>query len=143
MKRLLTVITAAILLAGCEYINQVIPLKPEETPEAAEPAKEEIQTVGEYTIHNISGTPVTALYLYPTGSSDKGKNYAESVLAEDNRIVLKYDAGEKAKEAELTLEFTTESGYTAAFTSLHIETASISLLAEDALTGPTPIAFQH
>jgi len=57
--------------------------------------------------------------------------------------VLKYDAGEKAKEAELTLEFTTESGYTAAFTSLHIETASISLLAEDALTGPTPIAFQH
>ena len=98
MKRLLTVITAAILLAGCWYINRVIPLKPEETPEAAEPVKEEIQTVGEYTIHNISGSPVTALYLYPTGSSDKGKNYAESVLAEDNRIVLKYDAGDKAKE---------------------------------------------
>ncbi len=40
-----------------------------------------------------------------------------------------------------TLEFTTESGYTGSFDTLHFEVAPISLLAEDALTGATQISF--
>ena len=143
MKRLLTAfIMTAILLAGCAYVQRMVTGKPEETPEAAENPEEEIQTVGEYTIYNTTGSPVIELYLYPTGGSEKGTNHAAEPFGDGNRIVLNYDAGAAAKETELTLEFKTESGYSAAFTTLHIETAPIYLLAVDALTGATPISFR-
>ena len=41
----------------------------------------------------------------------------------------------------LTLSFKTEGGYEAAFTTLSIEEAPITLLAADAMTGATPISF--
>ena len=41
----------------------------------------------------------------------------------------------------MTIAFKTESGYEARFETLHIETAPITLLAQDALTGATPISF--
>ena len=41
----------------------------------------------------------------------------------------------------MTVAFKTESGYEAKFETLHIETAPITLLALDALTGATPISF--
>ena len=42
----------------------------------------------------------------------------------------------------VTLSLKTESGYEAAFTTLHFENVPISLLAADALTGSTPISFK-
>lgn len=142
MKRILTAVTAAFLFTGCAYLEDLLPGKPETQQETAKPAEETVQTVGEYTICNTTGSPVTELYLYPTGSAEKGKNHAAQPLGTGNRLVLKYDAGDAAKETELTLEFKTEDGYSASFTTLHIETAPISLLAEDALTGATPVAFR-
>ncbi|MBQ9326923.1 MAG: hypothetical protein IJ225_00105 [Solobacterium sp.] len=145
MKKLLAFVTAALLLAGCGTSSS------ESTaPAAAEPAVEEtteaaaedVQTVGEYTVYNATGESVSELYLYPVGS-DKGENLAgERGLSDAHAIGLTYDAGDKASETTLTLEFVTSSGYTAAFETLHIETVPITLLAEDALTGATPIAFQ-
>ena len=41
----------------------------------------------------------------------------------------------------LTLAFTTESGYTAAMETLGVETAPVTLLAAEAMTGATPISF--
>ena len=42
----------------------------------------------------------------------------------------------------MTISFKTESGYEAQFATLHIETAPVYLLAQDALTGATPISFR-
>ena len=42
----------------------------------------------------------------------------------------------------MTVSFRTEGGYEAQFPTLHIETAPITLLAQDALTGATPITFK-
>ena len=45
------------------------------------------------------------------------------------------------KTISYTLEYTTESGRNASFTTLHFETVPINLLAEDAMTGATPLQF--
>ena len=41
----------------------------------------------------------------------------------------------------MTVAFKTEGGYEAKFETLHIEVAPITLLAQDALSGATPISF--
>ncbi|MEE3488702.1 MAG: hypothetical protein VZT48_11440 [Bulleidia sp.] len=105
-------------------------------------AAEEVQTVGQYTFYNGTGETVTEFYLYPTGSSDKGENLAgDHGFNTDHAIYTTYDAGDKAADTALTVEFTTASGYTGTFETLHIETAPITLIAEDAKTGATEIAF--
>ena len=145
MKKFMTAAAAVILLAGCGSSTGTAEPAATETPEATTEAapKEEVQTVGEYTVYNSTGESITELYLYPTGSADKGENLAGDHGFKDAHAVgLTYDAGDKAADTALTLEFTTESGYNAKFETLHIETAPLTLLAADALTGATPLAFQ-
>ena len=141
MKKSLSLIISVFLLAGCSSGTAAVSSASADS--VKEETKEEVQTVGEYTIYNMTGEGITELYLYPTGSSDKGTNYAEGGhgFANAHAVHLTYDAGDKASETALTLEFVTKSGYTKSFETLHIETADITLPAEDALTGSTPIAF--
>ena len=76
------------------------------------------------------------------GTEDKGENLVGEGLAADASIELTKSI-DKAIEAHgaLTLSFKTESGYEAAFETLSIEEAPITLLAADAMTGATPISF--
>lgn len=145
MKKLFAMTAAALLLTACGSATQQAPAeeKVEEKVEEKTEETKEVQTVGEYTIYNATGEGITELYLYPTGSADKGENLiGDHGFKDAHAMTATYDAGDKAAETELTLDFTTESGYNAAFTTLHIETVPLTLLAQDALTGATPLAFQ-
>ena len=95
---------------------------------------------GTYTVYNTTGSKVTELYLHETESEDKGTNYAEGGMEDGAETVLTYDG---YMDAVLTVEFVTEDGFSGSFTTLHIEEAPISLLAEDARTGATEIAFSQ
>ena len=99
---------------------------------AAEPA--------EYTVYNTTGENVTELYLYESGSEDKGENLAADGLADGDSIVLTLPE-DAAQDGSYVLEFTTESGDTQSFDTLHYEVTPISLLSVDAAAGATPIAF--
>lgn len=143
MKKALPFLLCAALLAGCSNGAANTETEPETKEETKEETGEEVQTVGVYTIYNATGEGVTELYLYPTGAADKGENYAAGGhgFGDAHAKILQYDAAENTS-VELTLEFTTASGYTNKFETLHIETAPITLIAaEDAQTGSTPISF--
>ena len=73
----------------------------------------------------------------------KGVNYAVNGFAPDacRTITRTITAEEKEAGYSMTLVFKTESGYEAAFPTLHIEVAPVTLLAADALTGATVISF--
>ncbi|MBO1289749.1 cytochrome C [Faecalibacterium sp. Marseille-Q3530] len=94
----------------------------------------------EYTVYNTTGSTVSELYLYVSGSEDKGENLAGEGLADGENVVLTLpeDADQSAK---YVLEFTTEDGTTQSFDTLSYEVAPISLLSADAAAGATPIAF--
>lgn len=99
-----------------------------------------------YDIYNVTGEKITDLYIYPTGSSDKGENLIKEAGEKDGHQTVQFDAVPENlikddKVGQFTIEFTTESGYTGSFDNLSYETAPISLLAEDAKTGATGIAF--
>lgn len=101
---------------------------------------------GVYTVYNETGEKVTELYISDNVSGDKTENLAvdeeNDGLAAGEIIVLEYTipAGEDGNH-RLTLSFKTEGGYEAAFTTLSIEEAPVTLLAADAMTGATPISF--
>lgn len=90
---------------------------------------------GEYTVYNCTGETVTEVYLYPVGSEAKGDNLANW---HGPALHLTYTAD---ASTHLVLEFVTESGYVGHFDNLAIETAPISLLSADGMTGPTMISF--
>ena len=94
----------------------------------------------EYTVYNTTGSTVTELYLYTSGSEEKGENLAGEGLADGESVVLTLpeDADQSAK---YVLEFTTEDGSTQSFETLSYEVTPISLLSVDAAAGATPIAF--
>ena len=142
MKKALPFLLSAALLAGCAGSTPAASSKPAASEEKTSEKQEEVQTVGVYTIYNATGEGVTDLYLYPTGSADKGENYAAGGhgFGDAHAKVLTYDASADPS-ISLTLEFTTNSGYTGKFETLHIETAPISLIAQDAVTGATQISF--
>ena len=94
----------------------------------------------EYTVYNTTGSTVSELYLYVSGSEDKGENLAADGLADGDSVVLTLPE-DADKSAEYVLEFTTESGDTQSFDTLSYEVAPISLLSADAAAGATPIAF--
>ena len=89
-----------------------------------------VPTEGHYNITNATGEKVTALYVYKTGSSDKGTNYAENGL--DDGASVKVDVKVDEKDASgymQTVEFTTESGDTEdSFQTLNLEEADFSLV---------------
>ena len=93
----------------------------------------------QYEVTNSTGENVTDLYIYEVGSADKGTNHAGDGMADGDTVSIDY--GENPVNIDYTIEYTTESGRTAQFDTLSVEIAPIYLLAEDAMTGATPISF--
>ncbi len=105
-------------------------------------AKAASEQVGTYTVYNRTGENVTELVITDNVTGAATSNLAAAGLADGAVSVITYaiPGGEDGSH-RLTLSFKTESGYEAAFTTLSIEVAPITLLAPDALTGATPINF--
>jgi hypothetical protein len=101
-------------------------------------ATEEAATSGEYQITNNTGEKVTELYVY-SDESDKGENYAADGLDDGAEVTVTKD--DQKAGTTFTLDYVTESGREEKFTTLSLENVSISLLAQDAMTGSTPIQF--
>ena len=105
-------------------------------------------TICTYVIWNETGETVTELYLIDNATGEKSDNYAgEEGLAYQASVEIQ---GENYDGYGKTLAFRTESGYEAAFATLHFENVPISLLPVpveggeeevDAVTSPTPINF--
>ena len=91
-----------------------------------------------YTVYNATGEKITDLYVTDNATGEKSENFAGEGLADGASVEIK---GTKKADYVVTLSFKTEGGYEAAFGTLHFEDVPISLLAADALTGATPIAF--
>lgn len=107
-------------------------------------AKAAKASTGTYTFYNKTGEAVTELYLIDNLTGEKGPNYAGAGFAADAKYVITRTVSAEEIEAgySMTVSFKTESGYEGKFETLHIETAPITLLAQDALTGATAISFK-
>ena len=93
----------------------------------------------QYKIVNSSGEKLTEAYIYPVGSSDKGENFAEGGMEPGAEVDVDY--GEQSVDIKYIVEYTTESGRNAHFDTLSVEIATLYILAEDAMTGATPLSF--
>ena len=95
-----------------------------------------------YTVYNTTGEKVTGLYVTDNLTGEKSENLAGEGLEDGANVEIN---GTNKPGYVITLSFTTESGYEAAFETLHFETVPISLLPAktdtDAVTGATPISF--
>lgn len=132
MKKLIKLAAAGIMaasLAACGSSSTTAAATKAAESTAAATATT-VPTEGHYNITNATGEKVTALYVYKTGSSDKGKNYAENGL--DDGASVKVDVKVDEKDASgymQTVEFTTESGDTEdSFQTLNLEEADFSLV---------------
>ena len=107
-------------------------------------AKAAKASTGTYTFYNKTGETVTELYLVNNLTGENGVNYAVNGFAADAKWVITRTVSAEEIEAgySMTVAFKTDGGYEGRFETLHIETAPITLLAPDAMTGATPIAFQ-
>ena len=134
MRKLISFILAALLAFSCTAVL------------AEEAAADD--NVCTYVVYNVTGEKVVELYLIDNTSGEKGENYAgEEGLAD---LVIVEIKGENYDGYGKTLSFKTESGYEAAFPTLHFENVPISLLPApeqpeegetDTVTGATPINF--
>ena len=95
-----------------------------------------------YTVYNTTGEKVTGLYVIDNLTGEKSDNLAGEGLEDGAYVEIN---GTNKPGYVITLSFTTESGYEAAFETLHFETVPISLLPAktdaDAVSGATPISF--
>ena len=133
MKKLVALILAAAMLFSCALAETV-----------EEPVDEMAVQIGVYNITNETGEVVTFLSIADniTGESESVTYPAEEGIENGGSIVLSYaiPANEDGNH-RLTFSFKTVSGYEGTFTTLSIEETGITLLAADAMTGATPIAF--
>ena len=113
-------------------------------------AEEEMPALktGVYTILNKTGETVTEVKITDnvTGEANVFSVNEEEGLSgpftEDTTVVMYFDIPEAEDgEHRLTLSYKTESGREETFGTLSIEEVTIDLLAADAVTGATPIAF--
>lgn len=153
MRKILTLLLAILMvctLAGCSKKADEPVNSGEEGGNEVVDSNEATDIVSAYTVVNSTGENVTELYLYLTGSEDKGPNLLVDPMADSMTLVLdetvytelatvKSDA-DKASET-FVLEFVTESGYIGSFDTLRREVATISLLSADVAAGATQIAF--
>ncbi len=125
-------VTGATTADTWGYVNGILA--------AAKAAKAQ---TGTYTFYNKTGETVTELYMINNQTGEQGPNFAGSGFAADAKMVIARTVS--AEEAEgnysMTIAFKTEGGYEARFETLHIEVAPVTLLAQDAMTGATPISF--
>lgn len=133
MKKLVALILAAAMLFSCALAETV-----------EEPVDEMAVQIGVYNITNETGEVVTFLSIADniTGESESVTYPAEEGIENGGSIVLPFaiPANEDGHH-RLTFSFKTASGYEGTFTTLSIEETGITLLAADAMTGATPIAF--
>lgn len=132
MKKILALMTILALLLSCAAFADEVP--------AEEPA---MQT-GIYLLTNSTGETVTKVTLTDnvTGDVNEFPYNKEDVLKDGEALQLWYDIpAEEDGSHRLTLSYTTESGREETFATLSIEDVVIDLLAADAMTGATPIAF--
>ena len=129
MKKLFAVVLALALVLSCAAV-----------------AEEATEQIANFTIFNLTGETVTELTLTENASgkvTDLLVDFPEGMPADGT-----FGTGDVAYPADaeahgfFTLAFKTESGYEGKFETLSIETAPISLLAADAMTGPTMISFK-
>ena len=79
-----------------------------------------------YTVFNETGEMITELYVTDNLTGEKSENYAgEEGLKKGGIVEIN---GINKEGYVITLSFKTESGYEAAFETLHCETVPISLL---------------
>ena len=129
MKKIFALLTTMALLFSCAAFAEEEPA----------PVK-----TGVYTIFNKTGELVTEVKLTDNVTGETNDFFAEEDFnfSSDGIVVLYFDVPEaEADQHTLTLSYKTESGREEAFTTLKIEEATIELLATDAMTGATPIAF--
>ena len=102
------------------------------------------QQTGVYTIYNVTGEKVVTLTLTDNVTGEVSENLAgdDGIAADAIVEITKSLPVTEDGSHRLTLTFVTESGYEGKFETLSIEVAPISLLAADALTGATQIAFK-
>ena len=150
MKKFLALVLAAALLAGCSAPAEPKPTQePTPTPETEnkETEKKEVATSGKYVVVNTTGETITELYIYKTGSEEKGTNYADGGLADGESVTIEVQVDEAEAEGYAqTLEFVNESGKVEnGFQTLHLEDVTINLHAEgaDAYSAATPFQFAH
>lgn len=148
MKNLFKLSLAALLavgMAACSSSQAATDTKDEDTKEETteETAAEEAEEVSaSYKITNTTGEVMTELYVYETGSADKGENYAGEGLKDSEAVTITFGpfTAEEAEGIAYTVEFKTESGYTsAAFDHLHVEEAAMNILSQaDVESAATP-----
>lgn len=132
MKKLIKLAAAGIMaasLAACGSSSTTAAATKAAESTAAATATT-VPTEGHYNITNATGEKVTALYVYKTGSSDKGTNYAENGLDDGASVGVDVKVDEKDASGYMqTVEFTTESGDTEdSFQTLSLEEADFSLV---------------
>lgn len=103
-------------------------------------AKAANNQTGYYTVYNKTGETVKELSLTVNATGEKTV-VAVDVPADAVNVIAFTVSSEDLQNGTLTLSFTTESGYEAAMKTLYVETAPVTLLAADAMTGATPISF--
>ena len=103
-------------------------------------AKAANNQTGYYTVYNKTGETVKELSLTVNATGEKTV-VAMDVPADAVKVIAFTVSGDVDPHHALTLAFTTESGYTAAMETLSVETAPVTLLAAEAMTGATPISF--
>lgn len=133
MKKFFSLVLALAMVLVCTAVFA----------EAAEETAEEEFQEGAYLLHNATGETVTFVGIHDnaTGTVDEVITESEPLLADETLEVHASYAPLADASHRLTLSFTTESGYSATFQTLSVEKVAIELLAADALTGATPIAF--
>lgn len=133
MKKLVALILVAAMLLSCALAET-----------AEEPVDEMAVQIGVYNIINETGEVVTFLSIADniTGESESVTYPAEEGIENGGSVVLSYaiPANEDGNH-RLTFSFKTASGYEGTFSTLSIEETGITLLAADAMSGATPIAF--
>lgn len=135
MKKLIALLLSLALLCTCAAV----------LAEAAEETAEEYQYAN-YQFRNLTGEDITMLSLTDNKTGEIQQFLSEGdVLGKDQILYLSFSVvGTETKEDlehRYTLSFTTAGGYTAEFRTLSFENVLIDLLAEDAVTGATPIKF--
>ena len=128
-RKIFALLTAIALLLCCTAFaeEETVPVK-----------------TGVYTIFNKTGELVTEIKLTDnlTGESNVFPSEEDVPLDGEGISFFYFDVPEaEADEHTLTLSYKTESGREETFSTLKIEEATIELLAADAMTGATPIAF--
>lgn len=126
MKKFFISLLCLIALCGCT-----------KAPEDVE--VDDSTATGKYTIYNVTGGTITELYIYEVGS-DKGVNIAGEGIPDGQSMNISKTT---SPDAVFVLEFKADNGEEGIFETLHVEEAPISLLAADARTGATAIAFEE